>query len=571
MSKKFTKPEAGYAGLSDEDLEAAENAALDEYAELSAIDDADITDEQLERMEELKAEIVEARAEGVARDEAAEARAQRIAAAKAGVKPEEGDEDEEEEEPEEGTESEESEESEEKEKALVASATKRPVVRRAAGKAKTPAVPAAEPEPAKLKITVAPDVRGYSSGAELSGLRGLTDAFQSRIKSFKSSPSGTKGTTGISTFGVATLERPLQNAETAQILEGDDGSTVYQKLMGLALQARNARGAEGVDSLVAAAYNGWVTPSENLYDICRWATFSGELQLPGITVRRGGINRTKGIDFSVIFNDTDGHFEYTESQMEARPTKPFRMLEVPEWEEFRLDSIGWGARAPIPLRNSFPELIDDYLEKSLVAYQHYRNASVINRVLDLIGGGSAPTPVNVPEYGGAVADTLQTLEMIRHQFIQKYSLADTQVLEATFPSWYRTVLKADLSRRNGYDNPFAVTDAQLDSWFRARGYRTQYIRDWEGQDLDGDVKNIALPTSAQFMVWVPGTYVRGGDEIISLDAIYDQQNLEKNEYIAAFFEESLLVADTCGEGELYEIGLDPYGLTGAAILGAPTS
>jgi hypothetical protein len=575
VTKKFEKPKAGYAELEDDALSALKDAALDEYSELQKIADEDLSDEQIDRMLELKAEMSAIKAEETARVEAADARAQRIADAKAGVEDEddedadddaeEGDDDEEA--ADEDEDDEEAEEPADKEPALVASAARGSVVaRRAARRRKAAAAADADDalETPKAVITVAPDVRGYSAGQEIQGLRGLSEAWAARSKSFRG------GGSGISKFAVAKIERPLRNKERT-ISDGDSAEVMFAKIMDLAYEARKARGEVGVDALVAAAYNGWVVPSENLYDICRWATFSGALQLPSIGVPRGGINRTKGIDFSVIFNDADGYFHYDETEMEARPTKPFRMLDVPTWDEFRLDSIGWGARAPIPLRNSFPELIDDYLDKSLVAYQHYVNAVVIQKVLTLIGGGSAPTPVAVPGYGGATADTLQTIEMIRHQFIQKYSLADNQVLEFIFPSWFRTVLKADLSRRNGWDNPFAVTDAQIDGWFRARGARTQYIRDWAGQDLDGDVSNIALPGMAQFMVWVPGTYVRGGDEILSLDALYDQQNLEKNEFIAAFFEESLLVADTCGEGELYEIGLDPYGLTGAAILGSPAS
>jgi hypothetical protein len=578
VTKKFKKPENGYAELEGDALAELKDVALDEYAELAKVPDDELSDEQLERLEELKTEITAMKAEETTRAEAETARADRIAAAKAGLDDEDDEDDDGEEESEEkdaesedAEEEDASEDAEEKEDALVASATG--LVARRAARRRRGAAAAEEPEieSPKAVITVAPDVRGYSSGQEVEGLRGLSEAFKARTSTFKS---GTfrKGEAGrISTFGVATIKRPLAGENRPEIGEGATPEDVYNKLMGLALQARRARGEAGVDALTAAAYNGWVVPSENLYDLCSWATFSGGLQLPSTTVRRGGINRTKGIDFSVVFNDADGYFHYTEDQMETRPTKPFRMLDVPTWDEFRLDSIGYGVRAPIPLRNSFPELLDDYMDKSLVAYQHYVNAAVIQKVLTLIGGGSAPTPVTVPGYGGATADTLQTMEMIRHQFIQKYSLADNQVLEFIFPSWYRTVLKADLSRRNGWDNPFGVTDAQIDGWFRTRGARTQYIRDWSGQDLSGDVTDIALPGMAQFMVWVPGTYVRGGDEIISLDAIYDQANLEKNEYIAAFFEESLLVADTCGEGELYEIGLDPYGLVGAAILGAPES
>jgi hypothetical protein len=568
MTKKFEKPEGGYTELASDELDEAQNLALDEYAELAKIADEDLTDEQIDRMLELKAESVAIKTERVAREEAAEARLQRIADAKAGIEDDEPAEEEAEgDEPagDEGDE-EEAEPAEGKVPALTASAGRTPVSRRVGGRKPATAL---EEEPvvaAKAEITVAPDVRGYSAGQSVEGIKGLSEAFKARLGMVSTGTKRSGGKGVLNAFGVATIKRPLADASRAFIGESDGPETVHQKVMDVAKLARKARGAEGVDALTAAAYNGWVTPSENLYDLCQWATFSGGLTLPSITVRRGGLNFTKGIDFADVFNDPDGYFEYTETEMEARPTKPFRILDVPEWEDIRLDSIGYGVKAPIPLRNSFPELLEDYMEKSLVAYQKYVNASVINRVLAQLG-----SVINAPEYGGATADILQTIEMARLQFIQKYSLADNQTLEAVFPSWVKAVIRADLSRRNGWDNPFSVTDAQIEAWFRARGIRTQYIKDWAGQDLNGNVANLTLPASTRFMLFVPGTFVRGGDEIITLDAIYDQQNLEKNEYIAAFFEESLLVANTCGEGALYEVFLNPYGLTGAAILGNPDS
>lgn len=566
---KFIKPENGYSKLSIAERLSLRAAALEDFAGLSAIADEEITDEQLDEIEAIKAEI-----DAIdTADAEAEARADRLAKAKKApaekvVAEDEGGDDDEEAEAEVDEEADEDAADEDEADADEPEGKRKSVVASAKGKGKAPVAEEEDEAPVlKASIHIAPDVRGFSSGQEVEGIRGLSEAFAARTSMFgKTAGSGRRpvASSQSSSFAVASISRPVSDKRVDLTSAANPGEA-FNAIMGIAKDLRKARGEAGVDSIVAAAYNGWVTPSENFYDLCQWATFSGALQLPKVTVSRGGMNFTKGIDFSAIYSDSDGHFVYTETQMETAPTKPFREIQVPTWNDLRLDAVGYGIKAPIPLRTTFPELLDDYMEKSLVAYQKFLNANIIGRVLTYLG-----TAVNAQEYGSGTADLLQTLEITKLQLIRKYALADNQTVEVMFPTWVKAIIRAELSRRNGYsDNPFNVTDAQIETWFRARGIATQYVRDW--QELDGNPAHTTLPTTIQFGMWVPGTFVQGGDEIISLDAIYDQQNLEKNEYIAAFFEESLLVANTCGDGVLTTIGFNPYGMVGAAELGQITS
>lgn len=566
---KFIKPENGYSKLSAAERLALRGAALEDFAGLSAIADEEITDEQLDELEAIQTEI-----DAIdTADAEAEARADRLAKAKKApaekvVKDEDGDDDEDADADADADKDGESDDEDDDADDDADAKDRKSVVASAKGKGRKPVVEELEDEIVKPKvtITIAPDVRGYSAGQEVVGMKDLTAAFSARVASFGKGQTGRRGVSGATSgaaFAVAQIARPVSDKVT-RIGESDNESVTMAKIMGLAKELRQTRGEAGVDVITAAAYNGWVTPSENFYDLCQWATFSGALVLPKVQVSRGGMNFTKGIDFSAIFSDTDGHFVYTESQMEGAPTKPFREIQVPSWTDLRLDAVGYGIKAPIPLRTTFPELLENYMEQSLIAYQKFLNGNIIGRVLTYLGGA-----VNAPEYGSGLSDVLQSLEFAKLQLIKKYALSDNQTVEVMLPTWIKAYFRAELSRRAGYsDNPFAVTDAQIETWFRARGIATQYVRDW--QELDGTT-SLTLPTTLQFGMWVPGTFVQGGDEIISLDAIYDQQNLEVNEYIAAFFEESLLVANTCGNGNLYTIGLNPYGMQGALELGQKTS
>jgi len=314
-------------------------------------------------------------------------------------------------------------------------------------------------------------------------------------------------------------------------------------------------------SLVAAG--GWCAPSENFYDLVQWETMSGALDLPTITVTRGGINFTKGPDFSTIFTNTG--FLQTEAQAIAGTVKTFLEVECPDWSEIRLDAIGYGVKAPILTASAagFPELVRRYLEGAMVAHWHKKNAYVINKVLADLGAAA-----NFAELGSSTGDLLNAIEVAAQSLRYKYRLGENATLEAMFPMWVKSALRADLARRTGVDM-LGVTDAQIQSWFTLRGIRPQYVYDWAGQDLVGT--ELQFPSSVQFGIWPAGTFVKGENSIISLDAIYDSTEIETNTYTAAFFEEAILVANTAGDGRLFEVGLDYYGNTGAANVAAPVT
>jgi hypothetical protein len=561
---KFKKPE-DLAALNEKALEKALNDALDEYSELVKIDDTKITDEQLADMEALKDSITEIKAEKVNRTNAEAERAERIAKAKEPIA-EDGDDDEDksdddaedgddEEAEEEGddddSEEEEDEEPAESKKEPVLASGKRKVTRSASRRARKPAADAdEEPEKPKVSLVAKADVSGFASGQALD-MDGLTQAYMARLKGFPGKSSRTKQ---VLKHGFATMTKPGYEQFAQFDIDVRDSQEVAWSNLMKASRQENAVGG----SLTAAG--GWCAPSENFYDLCQWETATGALDLPEITVRRGGINFTKGPDFSDIYANTG--FTQTEADAIAGEVKDFLEVECPDWTEVRLDAIGYGVKAPILTGSpaGFPELIRRYLEGALVAHYHRVNAYVINKVLGFLGA-----EVNFAEAGSGTGDLLHAIEIAAMRLRYKYRLGENATLEAMFPMWALAAIRTDLAYRTGVDSFLGVTDAQVRSWFTLRGIRPQFVYDWAGQDLLGTEE--AFPVVLQFGIWPAGAFVKGTNNVIELDAIYDSTEIETNTYTAAFFEEAILVANTCGDGDLWQVNMNYFGRTGAAQVG----
>jgi hypothetical protein len=123
----------------------------------------------------------------------------------------------------------------------------------------------------------------------------------------------------------------------------------------------------------------------------------------------------------------------------------------------------------------------------------------------------------------------------------------------------------------------AVTDAQIASWFAVRRIRVQFIRDFD--DLNSSAITVAggtagwttWPDKVRVVMYPAGAYVALGLDVIDVDAVYDSAGLADNQFTAAFFEEGVAVANTCGTGFNVTIGLTglsrPIGATGVAAVG----
>jgi len=516
--------------LDDAALVAAIAEAEGVAATFNDIPDADLTDEQFDAITALADFVVNARGERDNRASAAAERAEKAAAARASLaKPEEA--------PAEET-------AEAEPEPVTAAATPRrvtSVVARAA--AVVPAAEVAAVRPTAVLVASA-DIPGVTTGSHMTDLTQVGDAAIAKMKTFPTGRVG--GESGTQIRGsVARIEKAAGRVEKVRLSDfGND----HMAALTLAADEHRLPG----DSLVAAGT--WCAPSETLYDLCSLESTAGLLDLPEISVDRGGIRFMERPDFSAIYNSVG--FWLTEADVAGGELKTCIEVDCPDWDEVRLDAVGLCIKAGILTNAAFPEYVRYYTEAALIAHQHKISANLITQMVaasTAIASGNAVT----------ATDSLSVLASVADYVRQQYRTSFTETFEVVAPFWYKNLVRADLARRTGLAE-FEVTDAQIDAWFALRGLRIQWVYNYQPLTVVAGV--ITYPETAQVLVYPAGTFVKGTTDVINLDTIYDSTNILSNTYTALFAEEGIALVKRCFNSWKVTVPTCATGQTGAADL-----
>lgn len=555
------------AGLSLEDLSAALEEAIARQRELAALSDDDLTDELLGELESVVDYIVAARDENTARETAAQERADRVAAARAAAEePEPGEDD-----PTDPAVDPDAEPAEQEPELVTASATPRRVVARAARVAPVVTPDPVEPvAPTFAVMIAAANVPEVSAGHEFADFGEVANAFSARSRNQGGSRAQTKAlgkakgakvgsmdgevyqiSASANRQGLARIQKPENEFSTGLDMPVSEQMAV---ILAAATESRLPGG-----SLVAAG--GWCAPSETIYGpFCSLETIDGILSIPEVSVSRGGINFTKGPDYGTLA--ATWGFLQTEAEAEAGTEKVCYEIACPPFTDVRLDAVGFCITNGVLTNVGYPELTRRVIEIGATAHAHKVNGSVISRISTLIGAA-----INYTEIGGTVTDLLGGIELSAEVIRYKYSLAIGATVEVVLPAWARLVARQDYANRVG-NTDVSPTDAEVTAWFTKRNLAVQWVYDWQPLTTSGGTVGQALPTTVDVMLYPAGAFVKGTSPIIDLDTIYDSVGLSTNTYTAAFFEEGLLVANTCAGGLKVAIALNTRGATGYPAIGA---
>lgn len=562
----FEKPET-FEGL---DLDALRALSAEAIAEANAImetADADLTDEQIKQAEELMAASAEIDAEVTSREAADAERAEKIAALREKTAPKDSEpevdepvDEDEEESPEDADESEDDEAESKKEEVVVASAPRRTV---AAAKKNAPEPEAPADKPKVALIAAGKALATMSVNEQFTDLTAVALEFANTARRGPAgdmtkfqAPDGKRW--GLSsnharnTF--AKFQREELTHEVGMRMSADEQLRVINDA------GRAPSG--GASALVAAG--GWCAPSETLYDFCSYETVSGILDIPTITVRRGGINFSKGPDYATIAADADSGFLQTEAEAEAGTSKVCLDVECPPFEEIRLDAIGFCLTNGVLTDTAYPELTRRYLEILAVAHAHAVNKYVIDAIVTAAG-----TAIDATEAGSTTADVLDALSLQAWRLRTMYAMGPNATIEGFMPTWAKPVIQADLSRRTGVDM-LNVSDAQINSFFAARNLRIQFVEDYLPLTSTSTSTWTDWPSSVSAVLYPAGAFIKGTTNVLDLDTIYDSVGLSTNTYTAAFMEEGILVANRCGSAVAVTIDLCNMGTTGAADITCAT-
>lgn len=450
---------------------------------------------------------------------------------------------------------------------IAASARKRGDIRvnlsglrsRQAGAARLPR-PASEAQTMK-DLVLAADVPGFVAGEGLDW-DGLGRAVDRRLANYNESAYQSAHDAGRAMreqYGVALIRQPF---EEGLVINSTDQTHVDEVIRRAMDESRLPGG-----SLVASG--GWCAPSEVRYDLFEMESRDGLVSIPTIGVSRGGISFTPGPDFATIYGAVPG-FHYTEANDIAGTyavdangtgtgsagTKPCYKVPCPAFQEKRLELDGVCITAGLLQQRGYPEVIARTVRGALIAHDHRMSG----RVLASMVAGSTTVTMTAAQVG-ATAPLLESIEkQVEHyRYVARMSRGTT--LEGIFPFWVHGVVRSDLARRQGTDlDPLSVSDAQINAWFAQRGVNPQFVYNW--QDLTGAASAFLLwPATVTFLLYAAGTWVKGGADVITVDTLYDAQQLGTNDFTALFTEEGYFVAKVGHDSRAITVALCPDGAT----------
>mgnify|MGYP001740578356 FL=1 len=410
----------------------------------------------------------------------------------------------------------------------------------------------------RARLTVA-DVPGFAADSDAS-FEDLAVALDRRLQGFNSGAYGAAARAGRAMserHSLAVVRKSFDERATVGSPESADAA------MAFAVNEKNLPGG----SLVAAG--GWCAPSETVYDLLEDESRDGLISLPEINVTRGGIKFTKGPKFADLYAAPS--FNFTEEDAKAGKylpdtagsgnkvgAKPVYQVPCTDFEEVRLSAAGMHIQAGLLQQRGYPELVARTIRGALVAHEH----KMSERVIAAMEAQSTVVSLDTGQIG-ALAPVLTAIELQVEHYRYAQRLSRSTTLEAVFPYWVRGAIRTDLSRREGVDL-IDVPDSRIDAWFRSRGVNPQFVYDW--QALTGEAGTFKVwGGSVKFLLYSAGTFVKGGQDVITLDTVYDSTLLGQNDYTALFTEEGYLVAKRGHDARVVTVPLNPNGGTGIGI------
>ena len=421
-------------------------------------------------------------------------------------------------------------------------------------------------------IVAAADIADFPTGSVLTW-ETIGKAFESRVRAY---PTTTRGAAR------ARMQHPLariqRNFPDKQVInEGDGHDTAFQKLKSVS----DSAGKEG--ALVAA--NGWCAPSEPDYSICSPITTDGLFNAPEMILRRGGLLHNQGLDFADFFgNDLvlpiPGFNILTEAQVIADTAKTCVEIPCPSFVDDRLNVAALCLTGSLLQNRGYPEFVSEFVRGATAAMAHLVSREIVNEIETNSTSIVLSTLDPWVTDGSVWSQLMGAIDMVAMNVRYAYRTSRTQMVEMVFPYWVRTALRSDWLRRNATHTE-ELTDQMIDAALARRYVSVQWIYNWQDAfdptngagaiDVNHQFGNPAgpiaaalfnNPTAVTFLVYLPGTWVVGRQDVVRLDTVYDSTNLQQNLVTQLFVEDGFKPMKMCQFSWAYTINICANGSTG---------
>lgn len=415
-------------------------------------------------------------------------------------------------------------------------------------------------------ITAAADT-GYSAGAELDGIEGITAAFIERTRAYGGISKGAGAGAQHHTF--AKITRHFD--EDRFIEKGMSDERIYN-ITAAATDEKKLQGGSLLQQSITAGI-GWCAPSETIYSTCSQITATGMLDLPTIGARRGGIRHNQGIDFSTIFGGGTGYNILTEAQVIADVVKTCVQIPCPSFVDDRLKVAALCLTGDLLQNVGYPEFVQTFIDGAIAAQAHNVNRDIIASIV--AGSTAVNLAVAIDPWqsdASVVSQVMAAVEMAVVDIRYRLRLDPDATIEMVFPLWLKAQMRADWLRRNSAV-PHDLADAAIMQMFQIRGVVAQFVYDWQdafsGLTTTGPgaaTPLLVLPQSPtvnlQFLAFPAGTWLLAQQDVVRLDSVYDSTLLATNKVTQLFVEDGYLPMRMCPLSRVYTVNICPNGSTG---------
>lgn len=448
-----------------------------------------------------------------------------------------------------------------------------------------PQTPPASPgDRSEFQITLTADgagalKRSYNDDAPVT-VKDVTKAVLASFKTYGSAGGG--GQSAKRAIAQFTRERPDDSRFELTMASGDDGDYATVKELvregrlsgGSLLSAWRTQIDKGM-SLTAAA--GWCAPSENLYDLCSLWSMDGILDLPTATARRGGFNYVQSQPTWAALDAATNFTILTEAQVIADTPKNCAEIPCPTFTDTRLDVAVTCLTGSFMQSAGYPEQVETWVDGTLTNHAHKLNENIIGRIATFAGAANViPAQGDLTGTGATglgndssvTTSVLWAVDLAATDMRYRDRMSFNQTFEVILPMWVLTSMRADISRKNGWNMAnAALADAQIVAWFSARNIRPQFVYDYQDFYAGGTGPGnpaavaLALPSTVNFLIFPAGAVVLARQDVVTLSNVYDSANLTQNLYTRLFTEEGFALLFPCGPVRQYTAQACPSGAT----------
>lgn len=418
---------------------------------------------------------------------------------------------------------------------------------------------------ADYTIIAAADIATFPTGTEMSW-GDVGRAFEERVRAYPSTSRG--GGKMRMQHSLARIRRDFPEAQTVDTgVDGQEGA--YNKL-------RTTSDTWVKDASLVAA-NGWCAPSEPDYSICSPITMDGLLNLPETVLRRGGLLHNQGLRWTDFFGgDTTlpitGFNILTEAQVIADTPKTCIEIPCPAFVDDRLNVAALCLTSSLLQNRGYPEFVSEFTQGAIAAMAHLVNREVIN---EIVTGSTAVVLTAVDPWvsdGTFYSNMLSSVEFAIKDMRYAYRTSMEQRFDVVLPYWVLGAMRADYIRQNARAND-DLADAVIRQRFAERGANVQWVYDWQDAFNPGAIAAVHqlghatpafnYPTTTQFLVYLPGTWILGRQDVIRLDTVYDSTLLAQNLVTQLFMEDGFKPMRMCQLSRVYSVPTCANGHTGS--------